>query len=197
MLQNGNGPTSASRTLGIVAIVGHELAHMWFGNLVTTKWWDNIWLNEGFASYVEYLGSAAVEPNWGWENLYVDLDMTGVLFLDALESTRSIVITVEDPQAIRTSFGRITYSKGDCVVRMLEHFLGSSTFHDGITAYLNAPQYGNAVQDDLFARLNAAAVEDGVDLGGASFDQVLNAWTLEAGYPVVEVSREGTTVTVS
>ena len=116
----------------------HELAHQWFGNLVTPSWWTDLWLNEGFASYVEYLGVEAVQPELKLLEQFVYLDLQSVFRIDALETSHPISIPVGHPNEINEIFDRISYAKGASIIRMMDKFLSTGTFQKGLTNYLNA-----------------------------------------------------------
>ncbi|CAG0890180.1 unnamed protein product [Darwinula stevensoni] len=193
--------TSAATLTRIVYIIAHELAHMWFGDLVTPVWWNDLWLNEGFASYVMYLGSERVEPNWSWMDQFVFSDLQDVLYLDSLENSHSISVEVNNPNQISQIFDRISYAKGASVIRMMSHFLTEKIFKKGVSDYLKAFQYDNAVQDDLWQYLEWAvgnatkpALPTLSALPGTVKD-IMDSWTLFTGYPVVNATREGQTVT--
>ncbi len=122
----------------IATVISHELAHQWFGNLVSPSWWSDLWLNEGFASFVEYAGVAAVEPGFKIMEQFTSDEMQSTMQQDAMESTHQISVPVDDPDQIREIFDGISYHKGASVLRMMEHFLTPLTFQKGLTAYLNA-----------------------------------------------------------
>ena len=119
-------------------MVSHELAHMWFGNLVTLLWWDDLWLNEGFASYMEYKGVANYHPDWEMEAQFLSLDLHPVMDLDAQLNSHPIVQEVNDTNQITELFDKISYSKGASVIRMLENFMGAEEFRAGIHKFLES-----------------------------------------------------------
>src|SRR5882724_8521012 len=127
----------------IASVTSHEIAHMWFGDLVTMKWWDDVWLNEGFANWMESRPLAAIRPDW---NISVDeaVDNQDALGLDALKTTHPVHAAVETPAQIDEAFDSITYKKGASVLRMVENYLGPDTFRKGVNTYLQAHAYGNA-----------------------------------------------------
>ncbi|XP_035680492.1 aminopeptidase N-like isoform X1 [Branchiostoma floridae] len=173
---------------GTARIVAHELAHMWFGNLVTMEWWDGTWLNEGFASYVEYLGYGYVEPDVNVMEQFAYYRCQGVLEDDSLTSSRPIFQPVNHPDESREIFDSITYSKGASILRMLGNFVGENTFRKGLKSYLERNAYSNAVQDELWEEITLAAREDGqTDL---DVKTVMDTWTLQMGYPVVNLTRD-------
>ena len=131
------GTSSRGNMQRIASVVSHELAHQWFGNLVSPAWWNDLWLNEGFASYVEYLGVDAVEPGMRMMDQFVIEENQSVMQVDSLESSHKISVPVYHPDEISEIFDRISYSKGAAIIRMMEHFLTSKTFRRGLTDYLN------------------------------------------------------------
>lgn len=120
----------------VATIICHELAHQWFGNLVTPDWWDLLWLNEGFASYMEYVGVDAVEPKWKSMDQFVVHELQGVFTLDALSTSHKIWVEVGNPEEINEIFDRISYGKGATIIRMMDHFLTTAVFRTGLTNYL-------------------------------------------------------------
>ncbi|KAK7075491.1 hypothetical protein SK128_020460 [Halocaridina rubra] len=191
--------SSASNKQRVMQILAHELAHQWFGNLVTPVWWNDIWLNEGFASFVEYLGVDYAEPTWNMPDQAVTSDLHHVFGIDALETSHPINIDVSTPDQINEAFDSIAYNKGASIIRMMNHFLTETTFTKGITNYLNAFQYDSAVQDDLWEYLTNAGHADGVLPMEMTIKEVMDTWTLQMGFPVLTVTRdaEGTTATVT
>ena len=113
-------------------------------------WWDDLWLNEGFASYIEYRGQNASEPNWNIDQFFLNDDMHGVIRLDALDSSHPIIQPVTNPDQITEIFDTISYSKGSSVLRMLEYAIGSDAFRDGVIYYINQHLYSNAKTQDLW-----------------------------------------------
>ena len=137
----------------------HELAHQWFGDLVTTAWWDDIWLNEGFANWMENKITARLEPSWHTE--LEELDMrTHALDADALVSARQIRQPIEAPGDILNVFDGITYNKGASVLNMFESYVGTEPFRRGVRAYLQARAFGNATSADFVAAISKAAGKD-------------------------------------
>jgi aminopeptidase N len=134
---------SAGQRRTVSIILAHEMAHQWFGDLVTMAWWDDLWLNEAFASWMEYKVIDALHPDW---QVWVDFaaQKTATLALDALGSTHAIRVPIETPEQANEAFDAITYDKGAAVLRMLEMYLGESTFRDGVRAYVRAHANGNA-----------------------------------------------------
>ncbi|XP_011497365.1 PREDICTED: aminopeptidase N [Ceratosolen solmsi marchali] len=173
----------------VAAVVAHELAHQWFGNLVTPSWWTDLWLNEGFASYVENIGIDAVEPSWKALEQFVVHDMQNVFAPDALESSHPITIEVDNPDEINEIFDRISYAKGASIIRMMDHFLTTEVFKRGLTNYLNAKAYKSADQDNLWHTLTKQAHKDEVLDKDITVKQIMDTWTLQTGFPVITVKR--------
>ncbi|KAL2093495.1 hypothetical protein ACEWY4_010807 [Coilia grayii] len=177
----------------IATIIGHELAHMWFGNLVTLKWWNDLWLNEGFASYVEYLGADDAEPSWGVKDLIVLGDVHRVFAVDALASSHPLSSKEEEiqrPEQISELFDAISYSKGASVLRMLSSFLTEEVFVQGLSTYLNTFAYNNTVYTDLWDHLQAAVEKTGSTNKlppNSRVHDVMNRWVLQMGFPVVSI----------
>ena len=131
------GVSALTNKQRIAIVVAHELAHQWFGNLVTPSWWTDLWLNEGFASYVEYIGVEAVQPEMKLMEQFVVMDLQSVMRIDSLESSHPISIPVNHPDEISEIFDRISYSKGASIIRMMDHFLSTATFRAGLSKYLS------------------------------------------------------------
>ncbi|XP_048337980.1 aminopeptidase N isoform X1 [Sphaerodactylus townsendi] len=173
----------------VVTVIAHELAHQWFGNLVTLAWWNDLWLNEGFASYVEYLGADAAEPTWNIKDLLVTNDMYRVMAVDALVSSHPLSFReaeIQTPAQISEVFDSIAYNKGASVLRMLSEFLTEERFKRGLQSYLHTFAYGNTVYSDLWEHLQMAVDEDQFYLPG-TIENIMNRWTLQMGFPVLSV----------
>ncbi|XP_052106945.1 endoplasmic reticulum aminopeptidase 1-like [Mytilus californianus] len=179
------GESSDSDKQWVAVVIAHELAHQWFGNLVTPKWWDDTWLNEGFASYVEYLGTDKVDPTLKMGEQFICKTLQRALSRDSQKTSHPIHVPVHNPDDINEIFDTISYDKGASVIRMLREFLGKEKFMDGITAYLKQYKYGNAVTVDLWSALSKKS--------GNTVDvkSVMDTWTLQMGYPVVSVKQSG------
>ena len=176
------GQSAAVARQRIMQVVAHEMAHMWFGDLVTMAWWDDLWLNESFASWMGDKGVDVLFPEWRMWTQFVSQDTNAALSLDGLESSHPIEVPVKDPAEIREIFDAISYSKGGSVLRMLEQYLGADTFRDGLRAYIAEHQYANARTEHLWQALEAAS--------GEPVTRIMNSWTQQMGYPVVDVTTE-------
>ncbi|KAK1887476.1 Aminopeptidase N [Dissostichus eleginoides] len=185
--------SSNSNKERIATIIAHELAHMWFGNLVTLRWWNDLWLNEGFASYVEYLGADNAEPDWNIKDLIVLNDVHRVFAVDALASSHPLSSKEEDiqkPAQISELFDAISYSKGASVLRMLSDFLTEGVFTQGLTSYLNKFAFGNAVYTDLWEHLQMAVHNNTGTQLPDSVNNIMNTWVLQMGFPVVTIDTQ-------
>ena len=162
----------------VAGILSHEIAHMWFGNLVTMKWWDDIWLNEGFATWSESKPVAVWRPEW---NVHLDeaAATQTALGLDALRSTRSIRTKVETPAEINEVFDGIAYEKSAAVLRMVEGFVGTEAFRRGISAYLSKYAFGNATGEDFWREMTAST--------GRPVDRIMQSFVQQPGTPVLSV----------
>ncbi|XP_026812969.1 puromycin-sensitive aminopeptidase isoform X2 [Rhopalosiphum maidis] len=174
--------TSAVRKQWIALVVGHELAHQWFGNLVTMEWWTHLWLNEGYASFVEFLCVEHLFPEYDIWTQFVTETYIRALELDALNSSHPIEIPVGHPSEIDEIFDDISYNKGASVIRMLHNFIGDQDFRKGMNLYLTKHQYGNTFTEDLWAALEEASNKPVKD--------VMSTWTLQKGFPVITVEKE-------
>ncbi|KAK5868073.1 hypothetical protein PBY51_012518 [Eleginops maclovinus] len=182
--------TSSNRNKETTAtIIAHELAHMWFGNLVTLRWWNEVWLNEGFASYVSYLGADHAEPDWNVKDLIVLDDVHRVFAVDALTSSHPLSSTEDSvvlPGQITEQFDTISYSKGASVLRMLSDFLSEPVFVQGLSTYLKQFSYSNTVGSDLWHHLQMAVNASDLSLPHPVSD-IMNRWVLQMGFPVVTI----------
>jgi puromycin-sensitive aminopeptidase len=179
-------PDTASQNelVQIAMVIAHELAHMWFGDLVTMAWWEGIWLNEAFATYMQYVCTAAYKPEWQmWIRFCQEREIG--LTVDGLHSTRPIEFPVHSPSDAAAMADVITYQKGGAVLKMLEQFVGFETFRDGLRQYMRTHAYGNTVTRDLWAALESAS--------GEPVGEIMDTWILQGGHPTVSVA--GTTLT--
>jgi aminopeptidase N len=174
----------------VALVVAHELAHQWFGNLVTMRWWNNLWLNESFATLMEYLAIDYIYPDW---NMWLDFSTNeSILALrrDSIDGVQSVQMDVNHPDEIGTLFdGAIVYAKGARLLRMLQFYVGNIAFQDGLKQYFKDHAYANTEADDLWA---AIATSSGKDIIG-----LMHAWLSQPGYPVVHISQSGETISLS
>ncbi|KAF0311369.1 Aminopeptidase N [Amphibalanus amphitrite] len=181
--------TSAASKQALTQVVAHELAHMWFGDLVTPAWWNDIWLNEGFARYVEMLGTHKVKPSWLVPDQMVTRVTQEVMSVDSLRSSRPVSIDVNSSDDIDQMFDKISYQKGASIIRMLDKMLTRETLREALSNYLRAMQYRAATQDDLWRFLTEQAHRDGTLPDDVTVKQVMDTWTLQMGFPLVTVVR--------
>ncbi len=174
--------SSASNTQWVALVIAHEIAHQWFGNLVTMKWWTDLWLNEGFASYIEYLAVDKIFPSWDIWTQFAFNDLGVALKLDALENTHPIQVTVNHPDEIGEIFDEISYSKGASIIRMLADYLGAENFRLGLSHYLKKYAYTNAQTLDLWQAFEAVS--------GKPVRKMMQNWTSKSGYPLVKVVQK-------
>jgi puromycin-sensitive aminopeptidase len=176
-------PSQAARSeLERVAdVVSHELAHMWFGDLVTMSWWEGIWLNEAFATFMEMVCVDAFRPSWDrWAGFAPSRE--AALGVDGVHSTRPIEYPVGPPKEAEGMFDLLTYEKGCGVLRMLEQHIGPDVFRDGVRTYLKAHAYANTVTTDLWDALE--------DASGAPVRDIMNTFILQGGHPLVTLDRD-------
>jgi aminopeptidase 2 len=173
--------SGASTKQRVAETVQHELAHQWFGNLVTMDFWDGLWLNEGFATWMSWYSCNIFFPDWKvWEG-YVTDNLAGALSLDSLRSSHPIEVPVKRADEINQIFDAISYSKGSSVLRMISKHLGEETFMEGVRQYLKKHAYGNTQTGDLWKALSDASGED--------VAKVMDIWTKKVGFPVVSVTE--------
>ncbi len=178
--------TSLGMKQYVAMVIAHELTHQWFGNLVTMKWWTDLWLNEGFASWMSYLATDALFPDWQmWTQFAVD-EQQRALKLDALEHTHPIEVPVSHPDEIRTIFDAISYEKGASAIHMLKQYLGQEAFRDGLRLYLKRHAYANTDTTDLWAALE--------EISGKPVREFMRDWTAQPGFPIVEAEVENHTL---
>ena len=161
----------------VADVVAHENAHMWFGDLVTMSWWNGLWLNEAFATFLEMVAVDAWKPEWQrWTTFGVS--RSAALSVDGLHSTRPIEFPVEAPKDADAMFDVLTYEKGASVLRMMEQYLGADVFRAGVRLYLERHKFANTETGDLWAALGEAARQP--------IPEIMNGWVFRAGYPLVE-----------
>jgi tricorn protease interacting factor F2/3 len=180
ILLHADEDTSTSTKKSIVEVIAHEIAHMWFGDLVTMKWWDDLWLNESFATFMAYKVVDWAYPQWKiWQD-FVKNSTGGAMARDALNSTHPIEARVRSPEEVEELFDEISYGKGASILRMIEAYIGPDKFQKGVSRYLKQFRYSNASGRDLWNHLQEAS---GIDVS-----RVMEEWISKVGYPVVKVS---------
>ncbi|KAJ9271257.1 hypothetical protein DTO212C5_2607 [Paecilomyces variotii] len=181
--------SGASMKERIAETVQHELAHQWFGNLVTMDFWDGLWLNEGFATWMSWYSCNAFYPEWKVWQTYVIDNLQSALSLDSLRSSHPIEVPVKRADEINQIFDAISYSKGSSVLRMISKYMGEDVFIQGVRDYIKKHAYGNTQTGDLWAALAKAS--------GKPVESVMDIWTKNVGFPVVTVSENPTKSTIN
>jgi len=183
--------TSAGTKQWVAIVVTHEMAHQWFGNLVTMEWWTHLWLNEGFASFMENTCTNDLYPEFGIWTQFVSGTLISALELDALKNSHPIEVEVGHPSEVDEIFDNISYNKGASVIRMLHDFIGREAFKSGMKAYLTKFSYKNAETPDLWRSLGEAS--------GKPIDAIMSTWTSQMGFPLITASKleDGKTIKLS
>lgn len=176
---------TSTRTRRLVAeVVAHELAHQWFGNLVTMKWWDDVWLNESLATFMAYKVVDAVHSDWKMWDDFLNSETSGALARDCLKNTHPIQVQVQSPDEIEQIFDAISYGKGASILRMIEAYIGKDAFREGIRHYLSSHAYSNATGNDLWSSFEESS--------GEQVKMIMSRWIQNPGYPVVNaVLKDG------
>jgi len=181
--------TSSTRTKQYIAeVISHEIAHQWFGNLVTMKWWNDLWLNESFATFMATKFVDRFYPEWDLWNQFVDDAMNVAMGLDSLKTTHPIDVRVNSPAEIREIFDAISYDKGGCILRMLESYVGEPNFQKGLKKYLSDFKYKNAKGEDLWDAIGKASK--------MPVSSMVNTWLKQPGFPLVEIDQDGDTLKI-
>ena len=179
--------TSSTRTKQYIAeVISHEIAHQWFGNLVTMKWWNDLWLNESFATFMATKFVDKFYPEWDLWNQFVEDAMNAAMGLDSLKNTHPIDVKVNSTSEIREIFDAISYDKGGCVLRMLEHYVGESNFQKGLKRYLADFKYKNAEGRDLWDAIGK--------ISKMPVRAMVLTWLKQPGFPVVEIEKQNSTL---
>ena len=182
--------TSISSKHYIATVIAHELSHQWFGNLVTMEWWNNLWLNESFATLMEYIAIDALYPDW---NIWLDFSTAESIMAlrrDAIDGVQAVQVDVHHPDEISTLFdGAIVYAKGARLLRMLQQYIGQEAFQTGLKAYFEKHSYGNTTGGDLWQALS--------DASGKDIAVFMNTWISQPGYPVLAVSQQENQIRIS
>lgn len=170
----------------VAQVVAHELTHQWFGNLVTMKWWNDLWLNESFATWMSYLAVHELFPDWQYWTQFIVDEQLPAFKEDALENTHPINVAINHPDEIRTIFDAISYNKGGSVLHMLHAYMGADDFRDGLRTYLKRHAYGNTESTDLWAAWE--------EVSGKPIGDFMTAWTHKEGYPLVRMDATAGTL---
>ncbi|KAI4990858.1 hypothetical protein ZWY2020_039229 [Hordeum vulgare] len=179
--------SSASSKQNIAITVAHELAHQWFGNLVTMEWWTHLWLNEGFATWMSHLAVDSFFPQWNIWTQFLD-STTTALRLDSLEASHPIEVEIHHASEVDQIFDAISYDKGASVIRMLQSYLGAERFQKAMASYMKKYAYSNAKTEDLWAVLEKETGEPVKDL--------MTTWTKQKGYPVINAKIKGNDIEI-
>jgi len=180
--------SSISTKQRIAEVIAHELAHQWFGNLVTMKWWNDLWLNESFATFMATKAVDRIYPEWDFWDQFLEGSVNEALSLDALKTSHPIEVEIRKPSEIREIFDDISYDKGGSILRMLEDFIGEESFRSGLKSYLTRHAYGNATTNDLWEALASAS--------SRPVRKMMDTWVRQVGYPVVEARLDRNKVTL-
>ncbi|MFT3762600.1 MAG: M1 family metallopeptidase [Pseudoxanthomonas sp.] len=167
----------------VFEVAAHEIAHQWFGNLVTMQWWDDLWLNEGFATWMEGRTTARLHPEWNIGGVDAVYTSRGAMGRDAIATTHPVVQHVETVEQASQAFDGITYGKGSAVIGMLEDYVGADAWREGVRSYIRKHAYGNTATDDLWAEMDKVAP-------GKQFMQVAHDFTLQPGIPLIKVDAK-------
>jgi tricorn protease interacting factor F2/3 len=179
--------TSSTRTKQYIAeVISHEIAHQWFGNLVTMKWWNDLWLNESFATFMATKFVDKFYPEWDLWNQFIEDAMNTAMGLDSLKNTHPIDVKVNSTSEIREIFDAISYDKGGCVLRMLENYVGESNFQKGLKQYLADFKYDNAEGKDLWDAIGK--------ISKMPVRTMVSTWLKQPGFPVVEIEKKDLTL---
>jgi aminopeptidase N len=182
--------TSIASKHYIATVIAHELSHQWFGNLVTMQWWNNLWLNESFATLMEYIAIDALHPEWNVWLDFATMESIAALRRDSIDGVQAVQVEVNHPDEISTLFdGAIVYAKGARLLRMLQQYIGHEAFQAGLKSYFKSHAYRNTVGDDLWRALGEAS--------GKDITAFMNTWISQSGYPVLTVSKQSNQITLS
>ncbi len=181
--------TSSSRKKRVAEVIAHELWHQWSGNLVTMKWWKDLWLNESFATYMAYKAADHYNPEWNLWNDYLINELSTGLYKDTLKTTHPIEVEIKSPEEIEEVFDEISYQKGGSVLRMVENYLGEEFFRLGVSNYLKKYAYSNASASYLWNSLD--------EVSGKKIKEIMKSWISQPGYPLVQVEKTKDGIKVS
>ena len=184
-----NKSTGGATKKRVAAVIAHEIAHQWFGNLVTMKWWNDLWLNESFATFMMYKVVENYYPEWKVTGDMLMSRGRGAFTDDSLESTHPIEANVKEPEEIEQIFDQISYGKGGMILRMIESYAGKDNFRNGLHKYLEKFSYSNAEGQDLWKSIAASS--------GKPVDKIMEAWVKREGYPVLKLSYQPEKIKIS
>ncbi|XP_050380494.1 aminopeptidase M1-like [Argentina anserina] len=173
--------STAARKQRMAIVVSHEVAHQWFGNLVTMEWWSDLWLNEGFATWISYMVTDILFPEWKVWSQFLQ-QTNGGLVMDALEQSHPIQVEVNHARSVIEIFDAISYKKGSAVIRMLQAYLGDDIFQKSLTSYMQKYSWKNAKTEDLWSVLSEES--------GLKISEMMDDWTKKQGYPVISVKAK-------
>lgn len=188
MLVDANN-TSLPMKQRVAEVVCHELTHQWFGNLVTMRWWTDLWLNEGFATWMAYFAMDHLFPEWEIWTTFISEEQGYALKLDALQNTHPIQVAIHHPDEIRTIFDAISYEKGASCIHMLSAFLGEQAFRDGLRFYLKKHSYGNTDTTDLWSALE--------EISKKPVQDFMATWTTQEGFPLLRAKIDQNAVNLT
>lgn len=179
LVDEGNTPADTKQY--VATVIAHELAHQWFGNLVTMEWWDDLWLNESFANWMEHVAVSHFYPDWQMWEQFGASEQLSAFTRDGLATVQAVQQHVHHPDEIRSMFdGAIVYAKGACLIRMLHEYLGADVFRNGLRLYMERHQYDNTQTTDLWAALS--------EVSGKNVTEFMQPWVEQPGHPVVNVA---------
>lgn len=181
--------SSVKQLRRVAEVIAHELAHQWFGNLVTMKWWNDLWLNESFATFMSYKAVNWLKPEWDMWGYFLYDETSGAMLKDSLHITHPIEANVRSVEEIEEIFDDISYGKGASILRMINYYLGEEDFRKGISSYLNKFKYSNAEGRDLWNSLEEAS--------GKPVAKIMESWITQEGYPIVYVKIQGSKIIFS
>ncbi|OMO70683.1 Peptidase M1, alanine aminopeptidase/leukotriene A4 hydrolase [Corchorus capsularis] len=173
--------TAAARKQIITIVVAHEVAHQWFGNLVTMEWWTHLWLNEGFATWISYMAADIMFPEWKIWSQFLQ-QTNGGLRMDAQEQSHPIEVEIQHAHSVDEIFDAISYKKGSAVIKMLQGYLGDEIFQKSLSLYMKRYAWSNAKTEDLWSVLS--------EVSGIQVNSMMDSWTKQKGYPVISVKSK-------
>jgi aminopeptidase N len=184
------GETSQSIKEVIATVIAHETSHQWFGNLVTMKWWDDLWLNESFANIMEYEAPDSMYPEWHFWDTFIAAEALSALRRDSTPGVQPVKVDVNHPDEISTLFDpSIVYAKGGRLLNMMKQYIGEEAFRKGLSSYFKKHAYGNTIGADLWAELSEAS--------GKNVGAFMDPWLQQSGFPVISVKQAGDQLTVT